>query len=165
MDIFRRSPDTHLAAKGGSPAMTILRPGIPVSVPQTAAAATTGTGVSGSTTNDVTIGVSNDTKELDSRPDARANPPAAAGATPAAAVDSPAKPADAPVAPQQPFATNHPLTEKDRKLAMKLAQQKAKRDKKAAAKAAKQGLAPQQPPAAQPQSPAPAATPAQTPPQ
>ena len=30
------------------------------------------------------------------------------------------------MAPQQPFATNHPLSEKDKKQAMKMAQEKAK---------------------------------------
>jgi hypothetical protein len=123
--------------------------------------------------SDVTIGVTNDTKELDQRPDARANPPAAGGTAPAPAApaapaaDQAAKPADGGlVAPQQPFATNHPLSEKDRKLAAKKMQEKAKLDKKAAAKAAKHAPAqPAQP--AQPQTtpPAPAAQPAQTPPQ
>jgi outer membrane protein assembly factor BamD len=168
MDAFKRNPDTRLAAKGGSPTMTVLRPGIPVSVPiQPGAAAPGATGGVGS---DVTATIGGDTKELDTRPDARSNPPAAGAASPAAAspavapaADPTAKTADAPVAPQQPFATNHPLSEKDRKLAMKKQQEKAKEAKKAAAKAAKH--APAQP--AQPQTtpPAPAAQPAQTPPQ
>ena len=171
MDAFKRNPDTRLAAKGGTPTMTVLRPGIPVSVPVQPGAATPG--ATGGVGSDVTIGVTNDTKELDQRPDARANPPAAGGtapapATPAApAADRAAKPADGGlVAPQQPFATNHPITEKDRKLAVKKMQEKAKLDKKAAAKAAKHAPAqPAQP--AQPQTtpPAPAAQPAQTPPQ
>ena len=169
MDAFKRNPDTRLAAKGGTPTMTVLRPGIPVSVPVQPGAAAPGA-TPGSVGSDVTIGVTNDTKELDQRPDARANPPAAGGtspapATPAApAADPAAKPADGGlVAPQQPFATNHPLTEKDRKMAAKKMQEKAKLDKKAAAKAAKH--APAQP--AQPQTtpPAPGAQPAQTPPQ
>ena len=168
LDTFKRNPDTHLAAKGGSPSMTILRPGIPVSVPLSAGAAAPGAAGAGGVGSDVTASIGGDTKELDTRPDARANPPAP-GATPPAApvVDQTAKPADAsPVAPQQPFATNHPLSEKDKKLAMKMAQEKAKRDKKAAAKAAKKAPV-------QPQTPAPSAqqpqaqTPAQaqTPPQ
>jgi outer membrane protein assembly factor BamD len=147
LDTFRRSPDTSSAARGGSPAMTLLRPGIPVSVPLAAGATApgaSGTGT-GSTGSDVTATVSSDTKELDQRPDARANPPA--GATPAsptapspapAADKTAAKPADGGlVAPQQPYATNHPMTEKDKKKAIKMAQEKAKQQQKAAAKAAK----------------------------
>lgn len=160
LDAFKGRPDTRLAAKGGTPTMTAMRPGTPVSVPVQPGAAAPG--AVGGVGSDVTAAVTNDTKELDQRPDARANPPAA-GAPPAAvpAAGSAAKPADAPAAPQQPFATNHPITEKDRKLAEKKMQQKAKEAKKAAAKAAKH--APAQP--AQPQTtpPAPAAQPAQTP--
>ncbi len=152
IDTFKRNPDTSLAAKGGSPSMTVLRPGIPVSVPAaaggTAAPGATGAGSTGS---DVTASIGGDTKELDTRPDARAP---AAGATPAAppAADQTGKPADGGlVAPQQPFATNHPVTEKDRKKAMKMAQAKAKEQQKAAAKAAKKAPAkpaqPAQPPA------------------
>ena len=171
LDTFRRNPDTHLAAKGGSPSMTILRPGIPVSVPaQPGAAAASGAAGAGGTGSDVTATVSNDTRELDQRPDARANPPGAPAASPAApAADQAAKPADtALVAPQQPFATNHPLSEKDKKRAMKMAQDKAKQQKKAQAKAIKAAKsAPIQPqgqtPLPQPPSPQPG--PAQAPPQ
>jgi outer membrane protein assembly factor BamD len=150
IDAFKSRPDTSLAAKGGTPSMTILRPGIPVSVPLSAGAAAPGAAGSGATGSDVTIGLTNDTKELDTRPDARANPPGAAAASPAApAADVTAKPADpAAVAPQQPFATNHPLSEADKKRAMKMAQEKAKREKKATAKAVKAAKsAPDQPPA------------------
>jgi hypothetical protein len=167
MDTFKRNPDTRLAAKGGTPTMTALRPGIPVSVPVQPGAATPGA-TPGGVGSDVTAAVTNDTKELDQRPDARATPPAAGSAPPVAAApaaDQAAKPADGGlVAPQQPFATNHPITEKDRKLAAKKMQEKAKEAKKAAAKAAKHAPAqPAQP--AQPQTtpPAPAAQPAQTP--
>ena len=135
---FKSRPDTSMAAKGGTPSMGVLHPGIPVSVPQSASAAAPGAAGAGSTSSDVTIGLTNDTKELDARPDARANPPGAAAASPAAQA---AKPADAAAAPQQPFATNHPISEADRKRAMKLAQQRAKQQKKAAAKAAKDGTA------------------------
>jgi outer membrane protein assembly factor BamD len=164
LDMFKRNPDTRLAAKSGSPTMTVLRPGIPVSVPlpQGAVTATSGAAGTGATGSDVTIGVTNDTKELESRPDARANPPAA-GAAPAATpgTDVTAKAADAPAAatPQQPFATNHPLSEKDKKLAMKKAQAKAKQQQKAAIKAAKSGSTP--PPQVPAQ--APSAQPVQTP--
>jgi outer membrane protein assembly factor BamD len=167
LDIFRSRPDTHLAAKGGTPTMTVLRPGIPVSVPVQPGATAPGT-APGSVGSDVTAAVTNDTKELDARPDARANPPAAAGAAPAAptapAVEPNSKPADpsSPITTQQPFATNHPLSEKDRKAAMKKQQENAKRQQKAAIKAAKSGSAPA-PVQTTPQ--APAAQPAQTPPQ
>ncbi len=168
---FKSRPDTSLAAKGGTPAMGVLHPGIPVSVPQSASAgAAPGTAGAGTTGSDVTIGLTNDTKELDQRPDARANPPGAAPASPGApaapAADVAAKPADAgPVAVQQPFATNHPLSEADKKKAMKMAQEKAKQQKKAAARAAKKGtpVPPQSQttPSATPQ--APSAQPAQSP--
>jgi outer membrane protein assembly factor BamD len=162
--MFKRNPDTSLAAKGGTPTMTVMRPGIPVSVPLSAgAAATPGAAATTGTGSDVTIGLTNDTKELDTRPDARPNPPGAAPATPAG--DQTAKPADGGlVAPQQPFATNHPLSEADKKRAQKIMAAKAKEAKKAAAKAAKKGQ-PQPQPA--PQTPAPSAQPAQaqTPPQ
>ena len=67
--IFRKSPDTRMAAKSGTPAMTTLRPSVPASVP---AAAVTGVGVS-----DVSVSTVNDASALDKAPDARANPPAA----------------------------------------------------------------------------------------
>jgi outer membrane protein assembly factor BamD len=176
LDTFKRNPDTRLAAKGGSPTMTAMRPGTPVSVPIQPGAGAAPGATSGGVGSDVTATVGGDTKELDSRPDARANPPGAP-----AAADPTAKPADAtaagqpPTTSQQPFATNHPITAKDRKLAEKKMQERAKQQKKAAAKAAKH--APAQP--AQPQTPttapatppapatqsAPAAPAAQTPPQ
>jgi outer membrane protein assembly factor BamD len=168
MDAFKRNPDTSLAAKGGTPTMTVLRPGIPVSVPVQRWRRAPGATVP-------ECGIGRDDRRYQRyegtrpRPDARANPPAreaAAGtATPAApAADPAAKPADGGlVAPQQPFATNHPLTEKDRKMAAKLMQEKAKLDKKAAAKAAKAwpGSASSTPD----DTPGAAAQPAQTPPQ
>jgi outer membrane protein assembly factor BamD len=162
LDTFRRAPDTSLAAKSGSPSMTVLRPGIPVSVPQAAGTAAAPGASAGGVGSDVTASVGGDTRELDTRPDARANPPAAATPSAAAPGERPAA-----AAPQQPFATNHPLSEKDRKAAMKKAQEKAKQQQKAAAKAAKNAAAkPPQPtqPAATP-APAPSAAPAQTPPQ
>jgi len=79
-----------------------------------------------------------------------------------------AKPNDPGVTSQQPYATNHPVSEKDRKRLMKLAQEKAKKDKKAAAKAAKKPghpVPPQAQPTPQPVSTATPQTPPQTPPQ
>jgi outer membrane protein assembly factor BamD len=76
-DLIRRGPDMSSAAKSGAPAMTNLRPTIPASIPQPVAATT---GVT-----DVGASVLTDSKDLDTKPDARMNPPAAASATPAAA--------------------------------------------------------------------------------
>jgi len=173
LDMFKRNPDTRLAAKGGSPAMTVLRPGIPVSVPVQPGTSTAPTGAVGGTGSDVTAAVTSDTKELDTRPDARANPPGTVGGfPPPPGADQAAKPADGGlVAPQQPFATNHPLSEKDKKKALKLAQEKAKAQQKAALKAAKSGSTPAPIPAQTPpqapaaQQPAPSQTTPQTPPQ
>jgi outer membrane protein assembly factor BamD len=79
---LRRGPDVSDAARSGAPAMTTLHPSIPPSIPQTAAAG------SGGFTGDVTATTLNGPSALDSKPDARANPPAAGAdaAAPAAAV-------------------------------------------------------------------------------
>jgi hypothetical protein len=78
--------------------------------------------------------VSTDSKELDTRPDARANPPAGGIAAAAQPVTDPNRPGE-PAVVQQPFATNHPLTEKDRKRAMKKAQEAAKKKQKGSCQA------------------------------
>jgi len=164
LDIFKRNPDTRLAAKGGSPTMTVLHPGIPVSVPQGAGGVAPGA-APGGVASDVTATVGGDTKELDSRPDARANPPAPATNTAATAAASPAEAAATVPAVQQPFATNHPVSEKDKKLAMKKASDKAKKDKKAAGKNPQAQPAAATPPTQAPVVQPPAQTPPQTPPQ
>jgi outer membrane protein assembly factor BamD len=79
-----KSPNVRMAAKSGTPPMEGLRPTTPASVP-VAAANPTGT-------NDVTVQTVNDSTTLDSKPDARANPPAPGAA---ATTD---KPADATAA-------------------------------------------------------------------
>jgi outer membrane protein assembly factor BamD len=66
--LFRKSPDTHAAAKSGSPSMERARPTIPVSVPPAASAVTAGT-------TDVTVSTTENTSALDKNPDARAAPP------------------------------------------------------------------------------------------
>ena len=82
--LLHGGPDVSSASKTGNPAMSTLRPTVPASVPQPAAAAAGFTG-------DVTASTVTDSTALDTKPDARANPPAAAtttdkpGATPAAA--------------------------------------------------------------------------------
>jgi len=103
---LRRGPDVSGAARSGTPAMTTMRPDVPVSVPQVAAG---GTGV-----NDVTNSVITNSSALDNNKDARANPPAPTDGS-AAAPD--AKPADAQAQSAQPAA--------DAK-----AQKKKKKDKK-----------------------------------
>ncbi|MCL6507122.1 MAG: outer membrane protein assembly factor BamD [Bryobacteraceae bacterium] len=70
--IFRKSPDVRAAAKSGEPAMTTLRPTLPVSVP----AAAEGGGVSA----EVTVSTISDSSALDTKPDARRNPPQAESA-------------------------------------------------------------------------------------
>ncbi len=64
--LIKRGPDVSAAARSGAPAMTTLRPTVPLSVPQTGAPGFTG---------DVTATTVNDSTALDTKPDARANPP------------------------------------------------------------------------------------------
>ncbi len=160
MDEFKRSPDTRLAAKSGTPAMTILQPTIPASVPQAPGAAAPG--ATGGVGSDVSASTVSDSKELDSRPDARANPPGGQVSATVPGAETAPKPAD-PVAAQQPFATNHPMSEKDKREAMKKAQAAAKKKAKEAAK--HPGKQPVAQPASQTQTPAaaPATPPAQPP--
>jgi outer membrane protein assembly factor BamD len=130
--IFSRSPDVHMAAKEGDPAMTAMRPPTPVSVPDISGTATTapgGTVTGGGTSNDVTVGVVKDTENIDKAPDARQNlaagaagadaagKPAAPGATSAGA-EGAAKPANQPAAQdvsQLPLPTNHVAPKKTKK--------------------------------------------------
>ena len=80
--ILKRGPDVRTAAKSGEPAMTSLRPSVPVSVPLPAEA---GGGFAG----DVTATTIQDSTTLDSQPDARAPKPAQNGETaPPAAPDA-----------------------------------------------------------------------------
>jgi outer membrane protein assembly factor BamD len=78
MGVFRKNPDTSMAAKSGTPAMTALRPGIPVTVPAPAAIAAP------SGTTDVTATTVSDSTALDTKPDARQAPPTPDAAKPAA---------------------------------------------------------------------------------
>jgi outer membrane protein assembly factor BamD len=98
---LRRGPDVSSAARSGTPAMTTLRPDVPVSVPQVAAG--------GSGVNDVTATPVTDPTALDKNPDARANPPAPTDGS-AAATD--AKPADAQTAAADPKAQKKKKKEK-----------------------------------------------------
>jgi outer membrane protein assembly factor BamD len=76
---LRRGPDMSSAAHSGEPAMTNMRPSVPPLVPQPAGA---NAGFSG----DVTATTVGNSTALDTKPDARANPPAA---TPAASSTDP----------------------------------------------------------------------------
>ncbi len=84
---LRRNPDMSTAARQGDPAMTNLRPSIPPLVPQPA-------GAGGTFNGEVTATPVGNSTALDTKPDARANPPAPgdatapAAATPAAAAST-----------------------------------------------------------------------------
>lgn len=69
--IFKKGPDTGAAAKSGAPAMTSLRPTVPVSVPVPADA---GAGFTG----DVAVQQVGSSSALDTQPDARQATPGAA---------------------------------------------------------------------------------------
>jgi hypothetical protein len=118
LGMFKHSPDTRAAAKAGTPAMAAVRPTLPLSVPAALNASTAG-GVS-----DVNAQVVTDSTALDTKPDARQNPPAAtagsvaagSAATPAggatgsaapAADGSAARSASTAAAAQLPPPTNH----------------------------------------------------------
>src|SRR5258708_530230 len=90
--IIKRAPDTYMAAKSGSPAMTSNRPTVPVSVPS-GNRPTVGT-------SDVTVQTVADPTLLDNKPDARQNPPAAGSdvaAKPVAAATTPTDTANQPL--------------------------------------------------------------------
>ena len=103
MGLLKRGPDVSNAARSGNPAMTTLRPPVPVLIPQPAAAGAPGF------TGDVTATTVGSNSALDTKPDARANPPAAAtdaanapgSATPAAS----SAPASTPAAASSGAAT------------------------------------------------------------
>jgi outer membrane protein assembly factor BamD len=107
LGLLKRGPDVRMAAKSGSPAMTSLRPSIPVSVPGA-------TGAPSAFAGEVTASPVTDSTLLDTKPDARQNPPAAgqpeAGAQADPAPATPATPAPAaetaPAAPAAPAMNN-----------------------------------------------------------
>jgi outer membrane protein assembly factor BamD len=123
--IFKKGPDTTMAAKSGNPAMTGLRPSIPASVPVPAGAA--GTGVNA----DVSVSTVADSTALDNNPDARQNPPAPpqpapAGATPGTPATTPA-PASSTSEAQSTASANQPLPSNHQ---MPVKAKKAKKEKK-----------------------------------
>ena len=77
---LKRGPDMSTAARSGDPAMTTMRPSVPPLVPQPAGTA------NGGFNGDVTATSVGNSTALDTKPDARANPPAQgdAAAAPAA---------------------------------------------------------------------------------
>jgi outer membrane protein assembly factor BamD len=66
---LRRGPDTSTAARSGDPAMTTMRPSVPPLVPQPA-------GAGGAFNGEVVATPVGNSTALDTKPDARANPPA-----------------------------------------------------------------------------------------
>jgi outer membrane protein assembly factor BamD len=66
--LFRKNPNVQMAAKSGAPAMTTLRPAVPVSVPAAASGE--------APTADVTAAPITGPSALDTAPDARQSPPA-----------------------------------------------------------------------------------------
>jgi outer membrane protein assembly factor BamD len=152
-DLFRRGPDTSMAAKSGAPAMATLRPPTPVSVPAAARAEEGSvTGPLGPASSDVTGSVVKDSSAIDSKPNqlqpGAGTTPAADGKTGTDAAAATAKPAY-----EGPPPTNHPNLQK-RKLTKK--QQKAQQDAQAAAIAAAKAAAKQDNVTAIPASSAPA---------
>src|SRR5579864_2356837 len=141
LGMFKHSPDTRAAAKSGTPAMAAVRPTLPLSVPAALNASTAG-GVS-----DVNAQVVTDSTALDTKPDARQNPPVAAGGsagTPTGSATGSAAPAadgsaarsdSTAAATQLPPPTNHtpPKTKQKAKKKQAAPQQTAAPDAKAAA--------------------------------
>jgi outer membrane protein assembly factor BamD len=111
LGIFKHSPDTKAAAKSGTPAMANNRPTIPLSVPSAATATTVGAA------SDVSVQTVTDPTALDTKPDARQNPPAAKdgaaaeGSTVTATEPTPAEAAATTQAPP----TNHAAPPKKKK--------------------------------------------------
>ncbi len=111
-DIFKKSPNMSMAAKSGTPVMESYRPSIPVSVPAAAAGGETGINA------EVSVQTVTDTTALDTKPDARLNPPSATqnqaqpgtAAPPDAQGEAEKPPASTPEAvTAQPLPTNHPV--------------------------------------------------------
>jgi outer membrane protein assembly factor BamD len=116
LGVFSSRPDVRAAAKSGTPTMAGLRPGIPVSVPQTAAAP-------GGVT-DVNAAVVSNTSVLDNSPDARANPPGQnAPASQAAAGTETGVTGQAVSTQNQPLPSNHTIPQKKQKKQKKNAKQ------------------------------------------
>jgi hypothetical protein len=86
-----------MAAKSGTPSVDGLRPTTPATVPVIAPTPTGATG-------DIAIQATGNSTALDNNPDARANPPAAAGAATTPAAGTPAATTPAATTPDKPAA-------------------------------------------------------------
>jgi len=146
---FVSKPDILNAAKSGSPRMETLKPYTPVSIPAAAkggeAAGNTGVGAGGGG-SDVTVSTVNESKLIDSAPDARQNPgtaqaPAATTGGTGGAVEKPAADLTKGPAPDASLPQNHTgkmsakdmakLSKKHEELTKKKQLQAAKAQKKA----------------------------------
>ena len=132
MGFLKRGPDVHTAAKSGTPAMTSMRPTIPASVPLPAG--------QGGFAGEVTATTGGDPNVLDSKPDARANPPAPAvagapeaTATPAATGTQPPATTTDGTAAAAPAATTDPAQLPTNRQPGKQKKQKVKKQKNAPA--------------------------------
>jgi outer membrane protein assembly factor BamD len=133
---IKRNPDMSMAAKNGDPAMQNLRPSVPPLVPQPA-------GATNGFIGDVTAQPVGNSSALDSKPDARTNPPAeGAAATPAAGTPAAASTDASQQTTQQADQQNGKKKKKNKKQQQNVAQP-----------------ADAQPATAQPATPAPATTP------
>jgi outer membrane protein assembly factor BamD len=121
-----RGPDMSTASHQGDPAMTNMRPSVPPLVPQPA-------GAGGTFNGEVTATPVGNSTALDTKPDARANPPgqgaAAAPATAAPATAAPATAAPATAAPAT-AATDSSKPAADQPATDPTAKKKKKKDKK-----------------------------------
>jgi outer membrane protein assembly factor BamD len=97
-NVFSHSPDVTMAAKSGTPSVDGLRPTTPATVPVIAPTPAAGA------TGDISIQTAGSSTALDNNPDARANPPAAAGTAAPAAAGTPAAATPAAATADKPAA-------------------------------------------------------------
>ena len=102
LGFMKRGPDARMAAKSGTPAMTPMRPAIPVSVPVVAPASVGGT-------TDVTVQQVGNSTALDNNPDARQIQPGTPGAAPAPGTTPASPDGTTPAAATPAPASNEPL--------------------------------------------------------
>jgi len=105
---LKRGPDMSTAAHQGDPAMTTLRPAVPPLVPQPA-------GAGGAPNGEVTATPVGNSTALDTKPDARANPPAQTPAQGDAAANPAAASADTAQQAAQPAAADQQTGKKKKK--------------------------------------------------
>jgi len=105
---LKRNPDMSTSARSGDPAMNTMRPSVPPLVPQPAGAA-------GGVNGDVTATTVGNSTALDTKPDARTNPPAQGDAAPAAATAAPASTTSSTDSSQQQQSAADPSAKKKKK--------------------------------------------------